>query len=564
MTENPKLSRIEGQPVKIVEHKNNQLVFSFEPLIKILNKPEVANEKIYVLNVTDKFRDDQNHLLNSFICYLEWLEAGSPSDVNWINIPCDGFKSCYGPDDKSTSIFIWPKLYTNKTSNGSDVKILLISTRDLLNNQLQSQNSATIHGIAVLLSSVLVFNYKGRIGNSGDLVKSARYVNWANQVLNRNENKLLQKLVFLVRDFPFVNKDRGFKAGTDYLTEVREEASGNASVTDAWSLLYRASEEVVGCCLPPFNGSGIPDGNVAEMGDEFGRELRSSIEQLINKPEPNTMNGQAMICLQLSTQLQSFPEEFVKVQIELVRQNEFTQFFNAVEAEADGREDFRSRYETHATEALAQFEAQSANLGEPQHRQMAAQKLREEMDKAFKQFDKENTMIFELKKVEAELQKLQNEDEKREEAHQQQINQLQEHEQTKQQHINQLRVDLQNAKDEADRERDKAQQAPQQEIKYHIEMERELIKIVKDQLHILNDRLHNLDEHNAKLVNKLMGMIGEQLEAPPKNSAAQNGDQVEKLQEQVDGLQTNLEEERANSAGNSSDGKFEKAGEKNW
>ncbi|KAI6195866.1 Atlastin [Aphelenchoides besseyi] len=451
MTGISKLAKIEGQPLKIVKIEGNVIkralglekfntfgygkskcVFNLKSLIEILNKLENANEKICVLDITGKFRGGKSFLLTCIIRYLEWLEAGSPTDVDWINIPCDGFKSRFGTKRETTGIDIWPKLYTVKASNGSNLKILLVDTQGLFDNQTDMQSCGAIFGIAALLSSVMIYNIKECIGGV-DVTNLASLVDFANEVASREGRRPLQKLMFLVRDFPFVNADRGFEAGNDYLIEVREEANENAEATAAWNLLDRASEEVVGCCLSPPDGSGIPDGNVAEMGDKFGRELRSFIEQLISDLEAN------MTCAQFVTDLESMPEVFtdgslpevddvyqarVTKRLEIVCRKIIGPFSEVVKAEADGREDFRSCYGTHATEALAQFEKQSATIGEPQHRQMAAQQLREEMGKVYDRFNEKNKMNLDRKKIEEEMEKMRKENEKRDQEHKEKMAEL--------------------------------------------------------------------------------------------------------------------------------------------
>ncbi|KAI6195846.1 hypothetical protein M3Y94_01037000 [Aphelenchoides besseyi] len=425
----------------------------------------------------------KSFLLTCFIRYLEWLEAGSPPDVDWINIPCDGFKARGGFKRETLGIDVWPKSFTVKKPNGSKLKILLVDTQGLFDNQTDMQSCGAIFGIAALLSSVMIYNTSRCIG-SDDLGNLALFVDFATEVSGRNGNTPLQKLVFLVRDCT-LSKEFGFEVGAEYLASLREQA--NSEVADVWSLLDRASEEVVGCCLPSPNGSGIFDGNVAEMGDEFGRELRSFIEQLVDKLVPNKMNGQEMTCLQFAAQLQSFPEVFkdgslpevddvyqanVKMQLENVCRNIIGHLYNAVETEADGREDFRSCYETHEKEAIAQFEEQSATIGEPQHRQMAAQKLCEEMDKVYDRFNKENKTIIQLKKSEREQENIWNEIRTREEAHQRQMNQLREEMQNAKNEAEHQRLQEQEERKQRDRERER--QFDEQRKKEMNEMRKQL------------------------------------------------------------------------------------------
>ncbi|KAI6195847.1 hypothetical protein M3Y94_01037100 [Aphelenchoides besseyi] len=454
MTGISKLAKIEGRPLKIVELKKSMFglgkskcEFNLKSLIEILNKPENADEKICVSVVTGKLRGGKSFLLTCFIRYLEWLESGSPPEVDWINIPCDGFKSRYGSDRETTGVDIWSKLYTIKTSDGSNLKILLVDTQGLFDAQTHMQSCGEIFGTAALLSSVMIFNNQGVIGTN-DLTQLAVLVGFANQALGRDGNKSLQKLVFLFRDFPIKQQECSSETGNNYLTKERQKACENDSASKAWNLFDVSAAHYCAYCLPTPEDQGAENGNVAEMGKKFGLKLRSFIEQTITDLEPKKMNGQEMTCAEFAAQLPHLPEYFknssmpkfediytmtIEMTLDSHRRTALLLFNKAVEKEADGREDFRSCYETHKKEALAQFKAQSATVGEPRDRELMAQSLCEQIDKIFEHVNEKNNTVIAFKKLQRKVQE------------------AEERERARQQEIDRLREEAKNAKDEAER-----------------------------------------------------------------------------------------------------------------
>ncbi|KAI6193394.1 hypothetical protein M3Y96_01013200 [Aphelenchoides besseyi] len=109
MTANPKLTTIEGEPLNIVKLENEEYVFDTNLLVELLEQNENADENICVLNVVGKLRMSKCFLLTCFIRYLEWLEAGSPADVDWYNIPCEGFMENHNPKRETIGVYVWPK-----------------------------------------------------------------------------------------------------------------------------------------------------------------------------------------------------------------------------------------------------------------------------------------------------------------------------------------------------------------------------------------------------------------------------------------------------------------------
>lgn len=113
-----------------------------------------------------------------------------------------GFKWQGGKTPTTSGIWMWSEVFTHDFENGDKVAIILLDTQGIFDTNTSIEECTTIFGLTTMLSSVQLFNVKEQI-QEDDLLHLDLFTGYANYVLQQSNEKAFQKLLFIVRDWPY-------------------------------------------------------------------------------------------------------------------------------------------------------------------------------------------------------------------------------------------------------------------------------------------------------------------------------------------------------------------------
>lgn len=124
--------------------------------------------------------------------------------TNWIEGDSDvvGFNWQNGMKPITSGIMMWSEVFTHDFENGEKVAIILLDTQGTFDTHSTMQECTTIFGLTTMLSSVQLFNVKEQI-QEDDLQHLDFFTGYASYMFNKTNEKAFQKLIFVVRDWPF-------------------------------------------------------------------------------------------------------------------------------------------------------------------------------------------------------------------------------------------------------------------------------------------------------------------------------------------------------------------------
>lgn len=172
----------------------------------------------------------------------DWLGENSNSNE------LIGFKWQGGKTPTTSGIWMWSEVFTHDLENGEKVAIILLDTQGIFDTNTSVEECTTIFGLTTMLSSVQLFNVKDQI-QEDDLLHLDLFTGYANYVNEQSNEKAFQKLIFIVRDWPYpednnfgwdeqnqlINEIMGSNgARTNKMQELRERISSSFQVIDAF------------------------------------------------------------------------------------------------------------------------------------------------------------------------------------------------------------------------------------------------------------------------------------------------------------------------------------------
>ena len=124
---------------------------------------------------------------------------------NWIGDRVEkGFSWQGGKEHHTIGIWIWSEIFTHDFENGEKVAIILMDTQGLFDNESTMNDCISIFAISMLLSSVQCYNLMRNL-EENNLQHLQLFTQYAQLAMKESQETPFQKLLFLIRDWPFPN-----------------------------------------------------------------------------------------------------------------------------------------------------------------------------------------------------------------------------------------------------------------------------------------------------------------------------------------------------------------------
>lgn len=99
-------------------------------------------------------------------------------------------------------IWMWSEIFTHDFANGEKVAIILMDTQGLFDNESTMNDCISIFAISMLLSSVQCYNLMRNL-EENNLQHLQLFTQYAQLAMKESRETPFQKLLFLIRDWPF-------------------------------------------------------------------------------------------------------------------------------------------------------------------------------------------------------------------------------------------------------------------------------------------------------------------------------------------------------------------------
>lgn len=220
-----------------------------------------------------------------------------------------GFKWRGGRKSETIGIWMWSKVFTHDFASGEKVAIILIDTQGLFEMGSEIHDWTTTFALSMLMSSVQCYNIMQNI-QENDLQNLELFIHYGRLVHEQTNKKPFQKMVFIVRDWPFATE-------TDYgwhgQKTVEEILAGGAHKTR--EQIYSSFEQV-NAFLMPYPGPIIAQGenltSLNQIDPKFIRYVKELVpglfapDNLVRKE----INGQKIRARDFVPYLQSYVSVF--------------------------------------------------------------------------------------------------------------------------------------------------------------------------------------------------------------------------------------------------------------
>lgn len=189
----------------------------------------------------------------------------------------DGFKWRAGRKPETLGIWMWSEVFTHDFENGDKVAIILLDTQGIFDDQSSVRDYTTIFALSMMLSSVQCYNMIQNIleDNLQHLELFTEYGRLALEQSNQDaKEKAFQKLLFIVRDWPFAYETNFGWHGQKVIDEII--AGNNEQTSEMKELRKRLNSNFasMSAFLMPHPGKAVAHGNtftgnLKEIDPEF-------------------------------------------------------------------------------------------------------------------------------------------------------------------------------------------------------------------------------------------------------------------------------------------------------
>lgn len=228
----------------------------------------------------------------------------------------NGFKWRAGQKRETVGIWMWSDIFTHDYENGEKVAIVLLDTQGIFDDRSSVRDCTTIFALSMMSSSVQCYNLLSNI-KEDDLQHLEMFTEYGRLALAQSNEKPFQKLLFIVRDWPF-----GYETsyGWHGQTVIDDILAGNNEQTPEMKQLRRriySSFENIGAFLMPHPGMIVAQGNnftgdLRQIDPAFIRYVKEFVPALFapDKLIVKRVNGQKIRTRDLMQYLQSYVQIF--------------------------------------------------------------------------------------------------------------------------------------------------------------------------------------------------------------------------------------------------------------
>ncbi|XP_031633739.1 atlastin-like [Contarinia nasturtii] len=269
--------------VQVVTKDNDSFQLDIDKLKEILETDEIKDRYVVVVSIAGAFRKGKSFLLNFFIKYLN-AQYKRRDVTEWLyetahNGAFGGFASKSGRKPITSGIWMWREIFTHELANGDKIAIILIDTQGIFDHQSTPKESTTIFALSTMLSSVQCYNLKENI-QEDDLQHLELFTQYGRLALNQSKETPFQKLLFIVRDWPYAEEGFGFD-GQKVLDEILAET--NVQSTDMHQMRenIKMNFEKIEAFLMPYPGKNVAFGPFSGTLQEIDKEFLDYVKILV-------------------------------------------------------------------------------------------------------------------------------------------------------------------------------------------------------------------------------------------------------------------------------------------
>lgn len=224
-----------------------------------------------------------------------------------------GFKWRGGQKPETTGIWMWSEIFTHVYENGDKVAIVLVDTQGIFDTRSNLKDSTTIFALSMLLSSVQCYNVMGNI-QEDHLHNLDLFTEYGRLALEQTNEKPFQKLIFIIRDWPFPYENPyGYQQ-----TLIDSLMAGNDEQTSDMKELRKRitrSFKNITAFLMPHPGMTVVRGSnfsgaIEQIDTEFIKYVKELVPSIVS-PENlvvKTINGESVRARDLTHYLEAYVE----------------------------------------------------------------------------------------------------------------------------------------------------------------------------------------------------------------------------------------------------------------
>ncbi|KAF4525754.1 hypothetical protein B566_EDAN002015 [Ephemera danica] len=292
--DNSETSQVYRQPLQLIIEDENGFRLDEDALRTVVCQENVKHRNLVVLSVVGEFRRGKSFLLNFMVRYLR--AKGSP---NWLEYESreklEGFNWRRDKDRVTTGILIWPEAFII-----GQHAVILLDTQGTFDMDSSMKQNTFIFALSTLISSIQILNIHQRF--QLDAFMNLQYfIEFGRSVTEECEEKAFQKLLILVRDWKFADKNEyGLQGGQMYWSEQHsKQMELSHSVIDCF--------EDIECFLMPHPGEKVANGAefkgaLCDIDEIFVKNMKFFIENVFNPSNlvpkrvgPSVLNAEDLI-----------------------------------------------------------------------------------------------------------------------------------------------------------------------------------------------------------------------------------------------------------------------------
>lgn len=183
----------------------------------------------------------------------DWLEENKNGNMR-------GFKWRAGRKRETTGIWMWSEVFTYDFENGEKIAIILLDTQGIFDDRSTIRDCTTIFALSMMLSSVQCYNIMQNI-KEDDLQHLELFTEYGRLAMEQSNIKPFQKLLFIVRDWPYAYETNYGWHGKKIIDETM--AGNNEQTNDMKQLRTRidSSFDEINAFLMPYPGTIVAQNN---------------------------------------------------------------------------------------------------------------------------------------------------------------------------------------------------------------------------------------------------------------------------------------------------------------
>ncbi|UYV66136.1 ATL2 [Cordylochernes scorpioides] len=300
----------QGTTIQMVKFGDAGLELNEKHLQHLLCSEAVRDRPVALISVAGAFRKGKSFILNFVLRYL--MAKGQKDWLGQQDLPLTGFSWRGGAERDTTGILIWSEIFLVRCKKGEneddeEIAVILMDTQGSFDSGSTVKECATIFALSTMLSSIQVYNLFHNL-QEDDLQTTLQLFTEYGRLAKEDSTEIpFQKLIFLIRDWPFPYENEfGYQGGLHLLSKrLQVEDSQPSDLQDLRKHIQSCFKEL-SCFLMPHPGllvasSPFFQGQINSMEPDFVTYLKIFVESLVSSSSlvVKEIGGQRITCKEL-------------------------------------------------------------------------------------------------------------------------------------------------------------------------------------------------------------------------------------------------------------------------